>query len=41
LCAEAGQPGAYDPALSAWAAAGRINGLIDDLRDSLLPPHTD
>ncbi|MGQ0567881.1 MAG: hypothetical protein ACT4OK_22830 [Gemmobacter sp.] len=41
LCTEAGQPEAYDPALSAWTATGRINGLIDDLRGSILPPHTD
>jgi hypothetical protein len=41
LCAEAGQPESYDSGLSAWKATGRINCLIDDLRDRLLPPHTD
>lgn len=41
LCIEAGQPEVYDPDLTASGATRRINGLIDDLRGSILPPHTD
>jgi hypothetical protein len=39
LCAEADAP--FDPSLCARRASRRIEALIEDIRLSVLPPHTD
>jgi hypothetical protein len=41
LCDEADRPDAYDPDMVNWRASRLIEALIDDLRLSVLPPHTD
>ncbi len=41
LCDEADRPHAYDPDMCNWRASRLIDALIDDLRLSVLPPHTD
>ncbi len=41
LCDEAGRPEDFDPGLCGWRASCRIEGLVDDIRLSVLPPHTD
>ena len=41
LCDEAERHDVYQPDMCNWRASRLIDALIDDIRLSVLPPHTD